>query len=451
MNVHVVIVVWGTWHSHLFAQYCLPSLLAPGNLPALAARHILTLRILTTEADVAKLEAVVNRYSMPCRVEVTAVSNETAPSATLHQRGWLQAVEDAEQDNAFLAVVHPDTMWSNGSFTDLARRIDRGADVILKAILGATSESLLPELQSRYPDAGNGEPLAFSGRELVAMGVRHLHPYYASLAGGSPHGRLSVEGFWDVPGEGLLIRRTTVETFALRPGTCKPNMLFCPAWIKNLDRVEVVTDSDEMMTLTMAPLLKYALYFESLRHPTDADWAKLPTVPVIDSPANPQVWRHNIMLHHSEITPSKWRDARRRADSRYGRIRRLQPFLRLHSALLAAGCRIAARLLAYAVQRTAFVARVRMEAPITVLTPSDAAIEQGGLRSRLEALSAPGREGELMAFLRRHIRQSPAGTVASQTIPFCNNTLAVFDDAELLYGEPMGIMLPPAEASTASR
>lgn len=31
-------VLWGKWHTRMFVEYCLPSLLAPGNIPALQAR-----------------------------------------------------------------------------------------------------------------------------------------------------------------------------------------------------------------------------------------------------------------------------------------------------------------------------------------------------------------------------------------------------------------------------
>lgn len=449
MTVHVVIVVWGAWHRRMLAEFCLPSLMAPGNLLALAAQRPTVLRVLTVRSDVAAVEALPLLRAAPLPVEVVAISDEPAPGAVLHQQGWLRAAADARAAGAYLAVVHPDTLWSDGAFADLGRRIDNGADLILKVILRAASETLLPELRRR--GAGAGRPLALSGREMVSLGLRHLHPYYASLAAGSPHGRLSVEGLWPVPGEGLLMRQSTVEIFAMRPGACEPNTVFCPMRVGALSRVDVVTDSDDMMTLTMTPLLKDAAYYDSFRKPSLVEWASLPLSPLVDSPVNRLMWRTDIRLRYADPTPAPWRRARRLADAQFGRIARLEPFLRLHDALQQAGCRHAARLLACAVQRTPLVRRWRGAAPVAVLALRDAAVERAGLRPRLEALAAPGREAGLLDFIRRHalVDRPPAGTAAAvRPVSGGGPSLLIFDDAAALHHAFPALTPPEGQGGT---
>src|SRR5581483_9365276 len=57
MLIHLSTVVWGTWHIEAFLEVNLPSLLAPGNLPVLAARHQTEYFIYTTAEDIPRIES----------------------------------------------------------------------------------------------------------------------------------------------------------------------------------------------------------------------------------------------------------------------------------------------------------------------------------------------------------------------------------------------------------
>src|SRR3954451_7456497 len=57
VRCHFSTVVWGPWHTGIFLDVNLPSLLTSGNLPAFAAQHSVTYRIFTSKRDIARITA----------------------------------------------------------------------------------------------------------------------------------------------------------------------------------------------------------------------------------------------------------------------------------------------------------------------------------------------------------------------------------------------------------
>ena len=53
---HFMIVVWGDRYRHYFTDYCLPSLLAPNNIPNIINKDKSKFLIATTPEDWAELE-----------------------------------------------------------------------------------------------------------------------------------------------------------------------------------------------------------------------------------------------------------------------------------------------------------------------------------------------------------------------------------------------------------
>jgi hypothetical protein len=66
---HFIVPVWGTAYVELFVQYCLPSQLSPGNVPALPP-GMTNYHILTHAQDVAAIRSatIVKRLSEYCNV-----------------------------------------------------------------------------------------------------------------------------------------------------------------------------------------------------------------------------------------------------------------------------------------------------------------------------------------------------------------------------------------------
>ena len=72
MNIHIAIPVWGKHYLDLLDDICLPTLLAPGNIPTLKLEHNCKVRFLTDEDGVDRLQQSPNYSSLEniCEVEI---------------------------------------------------------------------------------------------------------------------------------------------------------------------------------------------------------------------------------------------------------------------------------------------------------------------------------------------------------------------------------------------
>src|SRR5689334_4148553 len=95
---HFSTVVWGPWHVGAFLDVNLPSLLAPGNLPAFAARHKVIYRIFTSPRDVARIVASPAFKEAQTLVTIELiecpVDNAESPIA-MHHLLWRRSIDEA--------------------------------------------------------------------------------------------------------------------------------------------------------------------------------------------------------------------------------------------------------------------------------------------------------------------------------------------------------------------
>src|SRR5271155_5483826 len=78
---YLVLVVWGEQYRNYFLDFCLPSLLAPGNIPTLAAKRPTKYLIATTRSDWEEIRHTtifreLERYVSPDFVELPACPPE---------------------------------------------------------------------------------------------------------------------------------------------------------------------------------------------------------------------------------------------------------------------------------------------------------------------------------------------------------------------------------------
>jgi hypothetical protein len=117
-------VLWGEDFRNKFLDTCLPSLLAPGNLPAIADRRPAKFVIATTAADWQALSstaifAELERYATPIYLEL--------PPAVPDRPSWRRAVDGKKLcceflfgKKAYAIFINPDHLYANGSM----RRLD---------------------------------------------------------------------------------------------------------------------------------------------------------------------------------------------------------------------------------------------------------------------------------------------------------------------------------------
>src|SRR5208282_1900176 len=99
---YFICVLWGERFREYFLEYCLPSLLAPGNLPALSTRSPSKFLIATRPEDWAAIEATavfraVARYVTPVFIEIPPCPPERSGCqhmGTGHRLGCEMAYRD---------------------------------------------------------------------------------------------------------------------------------------------------------------------------------------------------------------------------------------------------------------------------------------------------------------------------------------------------------------------
>jgi hypothetical protein len=375
VHFHFSTVVWGPWHTGIFLDVNLPSLLAPENLAAFAARHRVTYRIFTSQHDIARITAspayrrareIVPFELIPCAVE--QVEN---PIAAHHQL-WRRSIVEARNAGAMILFVPPDVAWSNSGFRHVADLVSQGRRAVFITYMRVVSETCAPELQRRYM-AEDGAMLDVSSRDLVALAFQYIHPLTLTYLHDSPNFPIHPEFIlWRVPGEGYLMRVLVREMFAYDPRVFELNEQALLAHVPDLSSVHYVTDSDDLFALSFAPTLKDIEWYVQ---PQRYDPLKVGSWWLTyDSPANDLVASHSFCIHHRDQTPKKWRRAERESDLFIKQLMGLREVLRLIRAVSDDRTRQARQVLSMALAETKLARRMGKNIPFTALIPKNADI-----------------------------------------------------------------------------
>jgi hypothetical protein len=271
---------WGQRYRDYFVDRCLPSLLAPGNLPLLRASDGHRVLVATTPAD---WEAISNlplmdklrSYATPTLVDIPSPLSDTAPggaAAIRHMNLCLRNLtQTAYSYRAYGCSLLPDVIVSNGMVASLIRRAQAGYHLVLCAALRQTEETVLAEMSERglMPKcsrlSASGESLTLSPRLLADMAVRHLHAdvtIFEEESRARPF--LPPYRFWRVPGRsGLILHGFFAAPILMDYGivdahdaTCFSAGGFEQGYLQNnfyKGRIHVVQDSDELGMLSLTP------------------------------------------------------------------------------------------------------------------------------------------------------------------------------------------------------
>lgn len=204
----LILPVWGDAYRRALLRYCLPSLLAPGNLPAVAARAGVLVQLCTKEADRQALETadLVRRLRSFARVEVVTLSSEEGREGyDYFSACYRNGLERARERGEAALLLTADQIWADGSISAVCARAEAGARVVLVAGPRLLEETALPALDAfRGPDGEFADRLG--PRALAALAWEHLHPWDQSLFWDeSDRGRPASFQFREVPGEGFLM------------------------------------------------------------------------------------------------------------------------------------------------------------------------------------------------------------------------------------------------------
>ena len=176
---HFVMAFWGEQYRWFFLHLCLRSLLSPRNIPALVNKRTSRFVVFAPRADLDAIEKTPIVSLLRQHIDLQAIEI-AAPAPgddkfALMTRCHGMAAANAMAAKAFAVFLCPDAMLSDGTVVALQDRARRGAKVVLVAALRHSQDALLADMRNSgllNPDV----PLALSSRELMRLGLRHMHP-----------------------------------------------------------------------------------------------------------------------------------------------------------------------------------------------------------------------------------------------------------------------------------
>lgn len=213
---YFLLTFWGDEFRDYLCRLTFPSLLAPGNIPALEDKSRARFLIATTHYDWERLlqEPIFQLLKQHITVEFLS-NDEEEDNFPLHKyvrmsRGHAMLADRCFRDGAIAININPDSVYPDGCVASAQRFAEAGTDVILCVAVRFEMEGVERELRDREY-IKNGRPLTLPMREAVAIGLRNFHSETrASRWGASNFGRLNLAHrryhfltccYWDVQGE----------------------------------------------------------------------------------------------------------------------------------------------------------------------------------------------------------------------------------------------------------
>jgi hypothetical protein len=261
-QVRLLLPVWGEQFIVQFLRVSLPTLLAPGNLPAVAAALPTTFVFLTNSegAELLRNHPATLYLQSICDVEFDIIDDlitgdNYSTTLTLAYARAVRATGAAMLDTCFFFLIS-DYIMADGSLLNVVSRIQAGADGVLAGNFQVVEEdakgTLLSEFDSEAPS------IVIKSRELMAWAMNYLHPMTLANTVNFPmyFSLHSNRLFWRVDENTLIGRFYLMHMIAIRPevaafqvgSSCDYSFIpeMCPS-----DNIHVMTDSDEYLVVEM--------------------------------------------------------------------------------------------------------------------------------------------------------------------------------------------------------
>jgi SAM-dependent methyltransferase len=256
--------VWGYQFIGRFLEFCLPTLLAPNNIPALARAKHCRFVLLSSVADepIIRSHPAWQKLERHCACEIQSIDdlitqgNHTATITLAFERALRQS-GDAMRDTCFIFLMS-DYLVADGSLKTVLRRIESGDGAVLAGNFQIIAEDAAPLLRQRV-DLESHE-IVLSARDLVRWSLAHLHP--ATVANivnfGLTHNAHTNRLFWRVDENCLIGRFYLMHPIAIHPETSdfvvgsSWDYSFVPELCPSAN-ITALTDSDDYLVVELQP------------------------------------------------------------------------------------------------------------------------------------------------------------------------------------------------------
>jgi len=262
--VKCVVPVWGHRFVRQFLEFGLRTMLAPGNVPALAEMLPCEFIILTGYEDEPYLRQhpTFRALSAVCKVDIRRIDHlitgtNYSTTITLAYAEAIRAEGPALTDTCFFLLVS-DYIVADGAFRNVLKRVIEGASGIQVGNFQVAEQDAMPWLQDQL--LASPGALSLSPRALMRWALSHLHPATVGNIVNYPlNNNIHTNRlFWRVDGEALIGRFYLMHMICIRPeledfvigASCDYSFIpeMCPS-----GNVEIVADSDEYLVIEMQP------------------------------------------------------------------------------------------------------------------------------------------------------------------------------------------------------
>ena len=179
-DVYLAVTFWGEEYRRYFIDFCLASLLAPGNIPAISDKASARLLIATTDDDWAALQSeptflaagdLISVEHVPFALRTYSTDHEKMLVMSEAHRSLARRMFDAGASGIFL---YPDTVVATGFISRLERLREDGYSAVMFMNVRFANEGMPHEIERRGL-IKPGQPLALSAKELVRLMIAHMH------------------------------------------------------------------------------------------------------------------------------------------------------------------------------------------------------------------------------------------------------------------------------------
>ncbi|HWX84814.1 MAG TPA: hypothetical protein VNZ48_14555 [Xanthobacteraceae bacterium] len=297
-QITLLMPVWGYQFVGRFLEFCLPTLLAPHNIPAIARAKPCRFVLLSSVADepIVRSHPAWQKLERHCACEIQSIDdlitqgNHTATITLAFERALRQSGE-AMCDTCFIFLMS-DYLVADGSLATVLRTIETGAGAVLAGNFQIIAEDAAPLLRQRA-DLQSHE-IVLPPRDLVRWSLAHLHP--ATVANivnfGLTHNAHTNRLFWRVDENCLIGRFYLMHPIAIHPETSdfavdsSWDYSFVPELCPS-GNVVALTDSDDYLVVELQR--------------RDYEWENLRAGPVIAAELAPSLAEWTTGHHRRNV------------------------------------------------------------------------------------------------------------------------------------------------------
>jgi hypothetical protein len=261
-SVKILVAVWGAPYIERLERFGLSSMLADGNLPALARTADVEFVFLTAGTDIPRLEAspMLAEIRRHASIRCAAIDDLIVPGlyALTLTLAFTRGINlyGAAMTETYFVFWNADFVMSDGTLRTIGERIALGQTVVMAGSLRAVGEVAAPLLEQLRGE-GKGV-LAVQPRDLVRLALDHPHALTVAKTVNQDLCWSSVPNqmFWKIDDATILGRFFQIFMLCLRPkrhvatinGYCDYSFVpeYCPG-----DPVHVIKDSDEAFLLEL--------------------------------------------------------------------------------------------------------------------------------------------------------------------------------------------------------